>query len=46
MEKPYINHLAVFVCALLSLVVGGLWYGLLGFYLCRAARTGVHREGG
>ena len=31
MEKLYINHLAVFVCALLSLVAGALWYSPLLF---------------
>ena len=32
MEKLYINHLAVFVCALLSLVVGALWYSPILFF--------------
>lgn len=32
MENFYINHLAVFVCALLSLVIGGLWYSPLLFF--------------
>lgn len=32
MEKLYINHLAVFVCALLSLVVGALWYSPVLFF--------------
>ncbi|KUO62189.1 hypothetical protein APF79_04250 [bacterium BRH_c32] len=32
MENMYINHLAVFVCAILSLVLGGLWYSPLLFY--------------
>ncbi len=26
MGNLYINHLAVFVCGLLSLVIGALWY--------------------
>jgi hypothetical protein len=29
MENFHLNHLAVFVCALLSLVIGGLWYSPL-----------------
>jgi hypothetical protein len=32
MENLYINHLAVFVCAIANLVVGGLWYSPLLFY--------------
>jgi Protein of unknown function (DUF1761) len=32
MGKLYINHLAVFVCALLSLVIGALWYSPLLFF--------------
>jgi hypothetical protein len=31
MGEIYINHLAVFVCAVLSLVVGGLWWSPLLF---------------
>lgn len=31
MENFYINHIAVFVCAVLSLVIGGLWYSPLLF---------------
>ena len=34
MENLYINHLAVYVCALLSLVIGALWYSPLLF--CKA----------
>ncbi|HMS40531.1 MAG TPA: hypothetical protein PKE69_09915 [Pyrinomonadaceae bacterium] len=26
MENFYINHLAVLVCAVMSLVIGGLWW--------------------
>ncbi|MDX1583016.1 MAG: DUF1761 domain-containing protein [Thermoanaerobaculia bacterium] len=26
MENTYINHVAVFICAVLSLVIGGLWW--------------------
>ncbi|MEK6152306.1 DUF1761 domain-containing protein [Flavobacteriaceae bacterium 3-367] len=32
METIYINHIAVFVCALLNLVVGALWYSPALFY--------------
>ncbi|MCK9279377.1 MAG: DUF1761 domain-containing protein [Melioribacteraceae bacterium] len=32
MENMYINHIAVFVCAILSLVLGGLWYSPMLFY--------------
>lgn len=31
MQNIYINHLAVFVCALLSLAIGALWYSPLLF---------------
>ena len=31
MENFYINHIAVFVCAVLSLVIGALWYSPLLF---------------
>ena len=32
MENFHINHLAVFVCALMSLVIGALWYSPLLFF--------------
>ncbi|MFA7289781.1 MAG: DUF1761 domain-containing protein [Melioribacteraceae bacterium] len=32
MENMYINHFAVVVCAVLSLVLGGLWYSPILFY--------------
>ena len=32
MENPSINHLAVFVCALLNLGLGALWYSPALFY--------------
>jgi hypothetical protein len=32
MENMYINHLAVFVCALLNLALGALWYSPVLFY--------------
>jgi hypothetical protein len=44
MEKPYINHLAVFVCALLSLVVGGLWYSPLLFFKAWQKQSGLSDE--
>jgi hypothetical protein len=31
MENFYINHLAVFVCAVMSLVIGGVWWSPLLF---------------
>ncbi len=31
MENFYINHIAVFVCAVLSLVLGALWYSPILF---------------
>ena len=44
MEKPYINHLAVFVCALLSLVIGGLWYSPLFFFKAWQKEAGLSVE--
>ena len=44
MEKPYINHLAVFICALLSLVIGGLWYSPLLFFKAWQRATGLSDE--
>ena len=44
MEKPYINHLAVFVCSLLSLVIGGLWYSPLLFFKAWQLATGLRDE--
>jgi hypothetical protein len=44
MEKPYINHLAVFVCALLSLLIGGLWYSPLLFFKAWQRETGLSDE--
>lgn len=32
MEDLYINHLAVFVCAIANLFVGAIWYSPLMFY--------------
>jgi Protein of unknown function (DUF1761) len=44
MEKLYINHLAVFVCALLSLVVGALWYSPVLFFKAWQKQTGLSDE--
>ena len=44
MEKPYINHLAVFVCAVLSLAIGGLWYSPLLFFRAWQKETGLTDE--
>jgi len=44
MEKLHINHLAVFVCALLSLVIGGLWYSPLLFFKAWQTQTGLSDE--
>jgi hypothetical protein len=32
MEHIYINHLAVAICAVSSLIIGGIWYSPLMFY--------------
>ena len=44
MEKLYINHLAVFVCALLSLVIGALWYSPVLFFKAWQRETGLSDE--
>ena len=44
MGKLYINHLAVFVCALLSLVLGGLWYSPVLFFKAWQRETGLSDE--
>lgn len=44
MDKFYINHLAVFVCALLSLVIGALWYSPLLFFKAWQRQTGLTDE--
>ena len=44
MENPYINHLAVFVCALLSLVIGAFWYSPLLFFKAWQRQTGLTDE--
>ena len=40
MENFYINHIAVFVCAVMSLVIGGLWWSPLLF-----AKAWQHENG-
>jgi hypothetical protein len=44
MENIYINHLAVFVCALLSLAIGGLWWSPLLFAKAWQRETGLSDE--
>ena len=44
MEKMYINHLAVFVCALLSLALGALWYSPVLFSRAWQKETGLSDE--
>ncbi|MEQ1605171.1 MAG: DUF1761 domain-containing protein [Pyrinomonadaceae bacterium] len=44
MENFYINHIAVFVCAVLSLVVGGLWYSPLLFAKSWQREAGLSDE--
>ncbi len=44
MENLYINHLAVFVCAVLSLVLGGLWWSPLLFQKAWQRETGLSDE--
>lgn len=44
MENIYINHIAVFVCALLNLVVGALWYSPVLFYKAWKKENGLSDE--
>ena len=44
MEDLYINHLAVFVCAILNLVLGALWYSPILFYKAWLKETGLTDE--
>ena len=44
MEKLYINHLAVFVCAVLSLALGALWYSPLLFFKAWQRQSGLSDE--
>jgi hypothetical protein len=44
MENLYINHLAVFVCAIANLALGALWYSPALFYKAWAAKTRLTEE--
>lgn len=44
MENFYINHLAVFVCAIMSLVIGGLWWSPLLFAKAWQKEVGLTDE--
>ncbi len=44
MENLYINHLAVFVCAVANLVLGALWYSPLLFAKAWQAEAGLTDE--
>ncbi len=44
MTNPYLNHLAVFVCAVLSLAIGALWYSPLLFFKAWQKQTGLSDE--
>ena len=44
MENLHINHLAVFLCALLNLALGALWYSPALFYEAWLSETGLSEE--
>lgn len=44
MENLSINHVAVFVCALLNLVLGALWYSPALFYRAWLGETNLKEE--
>lgn len=44
MENLYINHLAVFVCALANLALGALWYSPALFYKAWSTETKLTEE--
>lgn len=44
MENFYINHIAVLVCAVMSLVIGGLWWSPLLFAKAWQRETGLSDE--
>ena len=44
MENLYINHLAVFICAILNLALGALWYSPRLFYRAWLSETGLSEE--
>ena len=44
MENFYINHIAVFICAVMSLVIGGLWWSPLLFAKAWQKENGLTDE--
>ena len=44
MENFYINHIAVFVCALMSMVIGGLWWSPILFQKAWQKEAGINDE--
>ncbi|MDQ3005817.1 MAG: DUF1761 domain-containing protein [Chloroflexota bacterium] len=44
MENLYINHIAVFVCAILNLALGALWYSPALFYKAWLGETKLTEE--
>lgn len=44
MENLYINHIAVLICAVMSLVIGGLWWSPLLFAKAWQRETGLSDE--
>ena len=44
MENLYVNHIAVFVCALLNLALGALWYSPVLFYKSWLRETKLTEE--
>lgn len=44
MENLYINHIAVFVCAILNLALGALWYSPILFYKGWLRETNLSEE--
>lgn len=44
MENFYINHIAVFVCAVMSLVIGGLWWSPVLFSKAWQKENGLTDE--
>ena len=44
MENLYINHAAVFVCAIFNLALGALWYSPVLFYKTWLAETKLTEE--
>ena len=44
MEELYINHIAVFVCAIANLALGALWYSPALFYKAWLKETNLSEE--